>query len=215
MYLTKSLRRELRVLRYEFKVFRQHRGALKRARQFRGQTGLKLNVGSGPHRREGWVHLDRHAAADLPVDLREPLPFSDGAAREIYSEHFFEHLDYPKQATAFLKECLRVLEPGGLLSFGVPDTEWPLLAYAEKADGYFEAARGQFHPAWCNTRLHHLNFHFRQGNEHKYAYDFETLKAVLEKAKLENVTRREFDPAQDSADRKLGTLYVTARKPQG
>lgn len=214
MYLSKALRRELRVLRYEFRVFREHRRALRRAARYRGQTGLKLNVGSGEHRREGWLHLDRHAAADLPLDLREPLPFGDGSVAEIYSEHFFEHLDYPKQATAFLKQCRRVLEAGGLLTLGVPDTEWPLLAYAEKADGYFEVARAQFHPPWCTTRLHHLNFHFRQGDEHKYAYDFETLKAVLERAGFQSIGRRDFDSSQDSESRRLGTLYVTARNPR-
>ena len=40
------------------------------------------------------------------------------------------------------------------------------------------ARQSIWHPAWCTTRLEHINFHFRQGGEHKFAYDFETLKTA-------------------------------------
>lgn len=192
----------------------QHRRAVKRARSFLGKTDLLLNFGCGEHRRDGWVNIDRHPRADLALDLREAFPFADGAVAEIYSEHFFEHLDYPKQAMGFLKESGRVLKGGGVFSLGVPDTEWPVKAYSCDESGYFDLAKEKFHPKWCDTKMHQLNFHFRQGEEHKYAYDFETLSSVLTRAGFVDIKRREFDAAQDTAARRIGTLYVVARKPE-
>jgi len=61
--------------------------------------------------------------------------------------------------------------------------------------------------------MHNLNYHFRQGKKHKYAYDFETLAQILSRAGFVSVVRRSFDPALDDEKRKLGTLYVDASKP--
>ena len=58
-----------------------------------------------------------------------------------------------------------------------------------------------------------INFPFRQGEEHNFAYDFETLRYILEKSGFVQVKRRDFDPSLDSRDRELGTLYVDAIKP--
>ena len=74
-------------------------------------------------------------------------------------------------------------------------------------------ARELWHPAWCDTRLHQINYHFRQGSQDKYAYDFETLAKVLADAGFVQVTRREFDPALDAENRRRGTLYVDGFKP--
>lgn len=71
----------------------------------------------------GWLDVDLVPDADLQLDLREPLPFPDRCAATAYSEHFFEHLDYPGAAERFLEECHRVLDVGGMISIGVPDTE--------------------------------------------------------------------------------------------
>jgi predicted SAM-dependent methyltransferase len=106
-----------------------------------------------------------------------------------------------------------VLEPGGLFSVGVPDTEWPLAEYAgQKSDGYYQHARERWHPEWCQTEMEQINYHFRQQGEHRFAYDFETLARALSSAGFQDIRRRDFDPELDSADRKLGTLYVDALK---
>src|SRR5690349_15317956 len=90
-----GLRRAFRELRFEFWVLRQHRAGVKAARRFATRQPLRLNLGSGCRSRPGFVNVDLHDDADLRVDLRERLPFADDAAEAIYSEHFFEHLDYP------------------------------------------------------------------------------------------------------------------------
>jgi len=209
---TAGFRRAFRDLRREFRIQRRHRAALKRVRLYPG-TNLKLNVGCGKNLKPGWINIDLSEAADLQLDVREPLPFADESVAAVYSEHFFEHLEYPDEALHFLKESLRVLAAGGRFSVGVPDTEWPVTAYAGEDREYFRIAREQWHPSWCDTRMHSLNYHFRQGKKHKYAYDFETLARILSRAGFVSVARRSFDPAVDDEKRKLGTLYVDARKP--
>jgi predicted SAM-dependent methyltransferase len=182
---------------------------------------LKLNLGCGTYIKPGWVNVDSHyPEVDLQLDLREKLPFPDGSALIVYSEHFFEHLEYPDQAMRFLGESWRVLIPGGILSIGVPDTEWPIVSYATGDPEYFRLARDRFHPKWCDTRMHNRNYHFRQGTEHKYAYDFETLVKILEEVGFVSVERRSFKPELDSENHRVSSLprgtaslYVDARKP--
>jgi len=190
-----------------------HLVGTRKSRKFRKATNLKLHVGCGRELKEGWINIDLDRVADLTLDVRRALPFLDNSCLIIYSEHFLEHLEYPGQVESFLKEAYRVLEPGRTFSIGVPDTEWPLRAYVQEDLDYFEFAKQMWHPKWCVTKMEHINFHFRQGEEHKFAYDFETPKYVLEKSGFVQVKRRRFDPSLDSSDRELGTLYVDAVKP--
>jgi hypothetical protein len=79
--------------------------------------------------------------------------------------------------------------------------------------GYFNYVKARWHPAWCQTRLEHISFHFRQGTQHRFAYDFETLAHALTQAGFVDVMERRFDPMRDAMHRARGTLYVDARKP--
>jgi predicted SAM-dependent methyltransferase len=210
-YVTAGVWDSLSTLKAELKLQRQHRRSVRRACRY-PSTGLRLNLGCGANLKQGWINIDTSAKADLQLDLREPLPFANDSAEIIYSEHFFEHLEYPTQAIRFLTECWRVLQPSGCFFVCVPETEWPLRAYANGDSDYFDYVR-QRHPYWCNTRMHNINYHFRQGREHKYAYDFETLDKILEQAGFTCITRRPFNPDLDNEYHKTGTLYVDARKP--
>jgi predicted SAM-dependent methyltransferase len=211
--LTLGLKRAVRNIISEAACAAKHGMGVKAAGRYQGQSNLKLNIGCGSNVRTGWVNIDLSPEVDLMLDLREKLPFRDGSCDFIYSEHFFEHLEYPEDATRFLAESFRLLRSGGIFSVGVPDTKWPLLAYADAAHGYFESAEAlQSHPHWCKTQLDHINYHFRQDGEHRYAYDFETLQSALEITGFVNVHQREFDPAIDSEKRRIGSLYVNALK---
>jgi len=210
----RGLRRAVKLLAWELKALARHRWSLLTQRGLAaGERVRRVHLGCGAKVKPGWLNLDLHPAADLQLDLREPLPLPDGCADVVYSEHFLEHLGWPGDAEAFLLECHRILRPGGRISIGVPDTEWPLRQYPDGGD-YFEIAKASWHPAWCRTRLDHLNVHFRQNGAHLYAYDAETLSQVLADAGFTAIARREFDPELDSADRQPGTLYANARKPE-
>jgi len=185
------------------------------SRKYRSRNDLKLHLGCGDNIKKGWVNIDFfYTKADLLIDLRKKLPFSTGSCAIIYSHHFLEHLGYPEPANSFLKECYRILKPGGIFDVGVPDAEQGIRAYFEE-DGaeFFRLIGGQNHAEWCNTRMEHINYRFRQDGEHLFAYDFETLKYCLEKQGFKEVKRRDFDREMDSEELAPYTLYVTAIKP--
>lgn len=113
------------------------------------QRALMINLGSGPTGPETWVNLDRSPtmllrhvpwvaralrrigligdhhlvpwdAHIVRQDLTKPLPFDDGTVDAVYSSHFLEHI-YLNEAEAILRECHRVLRPGGVLRLALPD----------------------------------------------------------------------------------------------
>jgi predicted SAM-dependent methyltransferase len=211
-----GLYKAIRLLGKEITLYRLHRTGVRKARAYVGKNGLKLNIACGPNRKEGWVNIDLSPGAELALDMRERIPLPDGSAMVIYSEHFLECLDYPEDAKHFLRECFRVLEQNAIFRVGVPDTRWPLLEYAGLGDGRWLQAcinREFWRPEWCKTPMDHINFHFRNETEHRYAYDFELMENVLKEVGFVEINQCEFDPAFDTKSRELGTLYVNARKP--
>ncbi len=220
----------LRQVALEIQIARLHRRAVRQAAALtRARSRLKLNLASGHRPKSGWLNVDLFGpAADLRLDLRRPLPFPDDAAEYIYVEHFFEHLEYPNvvdstgwqlespglrsEALQFLRECRRVLKPGAVLDLVVPDAEGMIGVYVSRHERQ-ESDIAWWGPTWCDTRMHHVNYLFRQGREHKYAYDAETLARVLEGAGFDRIERRAFDPAMDAPNHAIGSLCMTARKP--
>jgi SAM-dependent methyltransferase len=58
----------------------------------------------------------------IAANLRAGIPFPDESFDVVYHSHVLEHLT--KAAAAdFLKECCRVLKPGGIIRVAVPDLE--------------------------------------------------------------------------------------------
>jgi predicted SAM-dependent methyltransferase len=206
----KGLGRSILQVSGEFQIYLRHRGALKKADKLAGKSGLKLHLGCGPNIKSGWVNIDLfHPSADLHLDLRERWPFRDGSVAYIYSEHVFEHFEFYREVPHFLSEVMRILEPGGRFDVSVPDTEWPLRGYGDPKHDYWPIAPN-WHPPECETQLDHINYHFRQHEEHKYAWDEETLTRTLRKAGLVSIARRPFDATMDSESRKLGSLSMLA-----
>lgn len=209
-----GLRVAYRQLCSEWKLFSTHRREVKRLSGFLGNEPLKLNLGCGPKPKKGWVNVDLFdPAADLRLDLRNAWPFPDRSVSYIYSEHVFEHFEISVEVPHFLREALRVLKPGGIFDVVVPDTEVVLKAYGDpRAAFWAKAAEMQWHPG-CVTPIERINYHFRQGGEHKFAWDAETLAKTLQAAGFTAITQREFDPSMDSAER-VFSLYMVGRKPE-
>ena len=90
---------------------------------------LRLNLGCGGHKAEGWVNIDKHrvcehaecvdANPDLVCDIRT-LPYDDGSVDAIYCGHVLEHLPEP-EVIAVLQEMRRVLKLEGRLGIVGPD----------------------------------------------------------------------------------------------
>lgn len=89
---------------------------------------VRLNLGSGQRRFEGhgWINVDRVSRPgqepDVICDLgRDRLPYEDGAVDTVVAHHVWEHLDAFREGPASLRECHRVLRPGGSLLVFVPN----------------------------------------------------------------------------------------------
>lgn len=112
-------------------------------------------------------------------DLASGLPFESGVVQYIYTSHFLEHL-YRADAIRLLRECHRVLKPGGIIRISVPDLEYALNLYRdgrkeEMLANYFFVEDGE-----------------NQYSRHKYMYDFAMLKALLEQTGFKGVAHCEF-----------------------
>lgn len=64
------------------------------------------------------------------VDIRKGLPLGDGTAAFIYCSHVLEHLER-WESLRILRECRRVLKPGGRLRVVVPDLAIICRSYLE------------------------------------------------------------------------------------
>jgi SAM-dependent methyltransferase len=83
-----------------------------------------LNLGCGRRFHRAWTNVD-FVSEDpqvIPHDLRKGIPFPDGSFEVVYHSHVLEHFSKP-EAAFFLKECRRVLRPGGIVRVVVPDLE--------------------------------------------------------------------------------------------
>ncbi|BAC09939.1 class I SAM-dependent methyltransferase [Thermosynechococcus vestitus] len=86
----------------------------------------KVNLGCGSVFVDSpdWLNLDyvSYSPAVRKANLLSRLPLPDGTATLVYSSHFFEHVPRA-MVSGLLRECFRVLQPGGVLRLVVPDLE--------------------------------------------------------------------------------------------
>ncbi len=78
-------------------------------------VSLKLNLGAGSDIQPGFTNHDLMAlpGVDVTHDLDQfPWPWDDGSASRIRAFDVFEHVMKPYE---FMRECWRVLAPGGVL----------------------------------------------------------------------------------------------------
>ena len=106
-----------------------------------------------------------------------------------------------------------MLQKYGVLRVIVPDAERYLRAYCELDTEFLRSARTD-----AELRMEAVNRVFRENGFHKYAYDFETMKHLLERAGFSEVRRSEFRSSAyqelnvdlDEPQRRLESLYVEA-----
>lgn len=197
------------------------------AKAFRGRRDMLVNLGAGDAGHAGWVNVDCFPGPNVNCiyDARKKLPFDDNSVRGIFTEHFIEHVDYEEQIPHLLADCHRVLQPGGVMRIVVPDAEKYMRAYVaggwEEISAVRPLAPGHedvHSPVRFNTPMELINVVFRQFEEHRFAYDFETLAFVLEHAGFRNVRKQTFGESMapeiclDLERRASESLYVEAVK---
>ncbi len=193
-----------------------------------GVRNALVNIGAGESGRSGWINIDAFPRANISIvcDCRQKLPLPDGSARGVFTEHFFEHLEYYSEGPAFIRDAFRILRPGGTLRIVVPDAEQYLRAYC--TDGWapmisLRKLQADMTDPWLQVRvkskMEMVNIVFRQLGEHKFAYDYDTMELVLAEAGFTRIERSRFgvsrDPemAIDLESRARESMYVEATRP--
>ncbi|MGB5962078.1 MAG: methyltransferase domain-containing protein [Coleofasciculaceae cyanobacterium] len=82
-----------------------------------------LNLGGGSNCIEGCLTVDIDPRADAYVDITKNLPFTDSSVDAIFCEEVLEHVDL-QLGRQLLRECWRLLKPGGILRLTTPDLNW-------------------------------------------------------------------------------------------
>ena len=90
-------------------------------------TSVLYAVGLVSDRRVG--RLEAIDPRIIRWNLARGIPFEDQSFDVVYHSHFLEHLERAA-APGFLRECHRVLKPGGILRVVVPDLELFLRRYS-------------------------------------------------------------------------------------
>jgi SAM-dependent methyltransferase len=225
----------------------------------------RVNLGCGPHAPENWVNVDGSWNAwlanrpylrksltafgaisreqygnawrvrPLVHDLTKTLPFADNTVSVIYGAHVLEHL-YLTDARRLLRECQRVLQPGGTIRMVVPDLRAFVEHYLKKKSGGNGGSSELLLAAdKLNERLGFRspappsgNFVFKlyslwkDFHHHKWMYDSDSLTRYLQEAGFTAVSEKGYLQSEipgiaevEEADRVLDKagICIEGRKP--
>jgi predicted SAM-dependent methyltransferase len=161
---------------------------------------LRLHVGSGGRRLDGWVNIDRKRlpGVDRVLDVRRGLPYT--CVEAVFAEHFLEHLTLD-EARRFLADCRRVLAPGGILRISTPNLDWVV-------GTCYHGEAGPGEPQKVADAVG-LNRAFR-GWGHRFLYNDAMLLAALREAGFAEIA---FQRYGRSASPELSNLEGHERSP--
>ncbi|WP_316527087.1 class I SAM-dependent methyltransferase [Kitasatospora brasiliensis] len=220
---THGLARTLRAAIKEVELHRHHRASVATLPDGVLKPGpTRVQIGGGGHRIDGFFNIDIVPPADLLWDVREGIPLADASTETIFSEHFLEHIDYPRSAKHYAHEAHRILAHGGQLITGVPDAAFVLNQYPAPPNQAAEMIERWYARRQCrgdiNTYLDLINYVFRDQdddpiyNPHYWAYDHEKLAQFFTEAGFKTVKPWTFDPTMANPKRQWASVYVIATK---
>ena len=136
---------------------------------------MKINLGSGHWKIPGWVNVDIDAGSrpDVLADLSRPLPFRDAVADFMHTEDFIDQLELPAAAN-LLRDCHRIIRPGGVFRILTPDVEKLAHMYLTEPEALKTLWRDHVGvPLHLGTAAEILNTGMRFAG-HTFLYDRET-----------------------------------------
>jgi predicted SAM-dependent methyltransferase len=177
----------------------------------------KLHLGCGGNVLPGWLNTDLEPVVPgvLPLDLTQTFPFPDGTFDYVFSEHVIEHLSYA-HGQLMLRQCHRVLKPGGRLRVSTPDLAFLVGLYSpEKSElqrRYIKWATKQFIPGAPYAEDTFVINNFVRDWGHTFIYDEKVLRDSLRNAAFQSIERCEL---KESPDPNLRGLENETRLPPG
>lgn len=146
---------------------------------------IRLHLGCGKRYIPGFIHIDiaDYPHIDYKRDISDLSIFADGTVDLIYCCHALEYFDR-QQAQEVLKEWHRVLKVSGLLRLAVPDFEAIVKVYLKYKDLNHQGVLGPLYGRIVIKAPDGEKIAY-----HKTAYDFESLKKVLDSAGFKNIHR--------------------------
>ncbi|GEM_PF-2418944 len=170
--------------------FRNHVRSRQIVRQLSCGEPFKLEIGGGNHPTPGYIHLDVLDSlpswqVDVIHDINKPFPFPDSSVSRIVTNHCVEHVSWRK-LPYMLKECSRILIPGGEMVIRTPDLESIIKNYSNKTlvleneneAQYLRDHFGGVTQSWVVVLKLFAGQDF-PSNFHYAAYDFEMLQLLL------------------------------------
>jgi predicted SAM-dependent methyltransferase len=206
------------------------RTALRRAQRGKAITRYlaehevrKLQLGAAENIKPGWLNTDLHGYGRgdelVYLDVRRRFPLPDASFDLVYSEHTLEHLTYA-QGQQCLRECFRVLRPGGTIRTATPSLEQLARLYdgGDLQERYVRWAVETLEPE-VGAPLPGvvLNNFFRSWG-HRFIYDPQTLRYALTEAGFVEIEEQQLSElerhlAEAPEFNQLETFVLEARRP--
>lgn len=213
---------------------------------------VRLNVGCGKTVLDGWVNIDKSPSVFLSAfprlrkglhrirvlapeqaegfprgvtyaNVTKRVPADDESVDYVYCSHMIEHLSR-WEGLSFVRECRRVLKPGGVLRLATPDLSLLVEDYLSGTspfrDGGLTPADAfcAEYRAYSNVQANPVKALVRKlvsGDSHQWLYDQASVEALLREGGFTEVThcqyRHGLTPDLGLVEHRDRGLFVEAR----
>jgi predicted SAM-dependent methyltransferase len=183
---------------------------------FDHEASWKLHVGTGKNSLPGWLNTDYEPSPGIAfLDATKPFPFDNNIFEYVYSEHMIEHISF-EAGTSMLRECFRVLKPGGIVRISTPDLAFLVNLYLnpdeQRNECYIRHATKAYIPQAPRLLPGFVINNFVHSWGHRFIYDRMTLTVALEHAGFCNIQPCAL---RESAYPELRNLENEKRMPPG
>lgn len=162
------------------------------SRYLKAHSVRKLQIGSHVCNLPGWLNTDLYplSVTGVALDATKRFPLPDASFDYVFSEHQLEHIAYD-EALTMLKECHRVLRPGGKIRLALPSLDRLVeLVRPTRSDVQDSYIRYSSNFWWPSVQDPGPCFAFNSSFlhwGHKFLYDQATLRYTLERTGFTNV----------------------------